>query len=192
MIQQPTPDEENYTATTDSGAETTAEAPSQPHEESVLRGRSAEAQIHQAENIPDNEDDTASIIEIEAPPPAPPAVKEEDISSPAKPSLTPDDLLSKPIIVVFRNEAGEAVRPRPWAKCSTVDNLFMQAVVGGLFRSSKESAALVAAIEGYDDAIPIMKGDDDDFDALVEAIGRAVAVKQEGTGEALVIEVRSL
>ncbi|KPI44417.1 uncharacterized protein AB675_8705 [Cyphellophora attinorum] len=134
------------------------------------------------------ESDSDDVQEIEAP--AVP-VKQEAPQNTSKLSEVPAEIGDQ-VMVVFRDDSDQVLRQRPWRDCSNVQKLFLQAVVGRLFKTSKEDTALSVTVQGLEEEIPIMKGDVDDFGVLCQAIAFAQNMKTEGGGEELVVDVKSL
>jgi hypothetical protein len=142
----------------------------------------------QEQEQPTAASDTDDLQEIEAP--AVPVKQEAPQNTSKMSDVTAE--IGDQVTVVFRDDADQILRQRPWRDCSNVQKLFLQAVVGRLCKTSKEDTALCVTVQGLEEEIPIMKGDVDDFGVLCQAIAFAQNLKTDGDGEELVVDVKSL
>ncbi|KPI41221.1 uncharacterized protein AB675_7950 [Cyphellophora attinorum] len=83
-----------------------------------------------------------------------------------------DMVIDFAVTVKFVNDAGEEVRRNSWLECNSVQKLFAQADVG--------------------DDIRVVKGSDEDFQLLCEAIFLGHKVRTDGAREPLEVQVKSL
>ncbi|ETN41415.1 uncharacterized protein HMPREF1541_03350 [Cyphellophora europaea CBS 101466] len=141
-------------------------------------------------------DDTGSLVEVQQTSSSFPRVKAEAIyPSPAGSRLaqfTPqhgEDV--KGLEVDFIDETDTTVRRRAWSECNSSRKLFTQAVVARLLQSGRDVAALSVRIADLE--IPLMMGDELDFQEVEDAVAHQVTLAQQSPSDAVgKIEVRLL
>ena len=89
----------------------------------------------------------------------------------------------------FVDHSVKAVRTKPFSQCDTVGKLFSQAIAARILRSGADQHTISARINEDVDIIFVFRGDQEDFDNLINAIENHPCWRLKGKGATCRVEV---